>query len=344
VRVAIANDSLVVVQALRRILLKSKDYDIAWVAYSGAEALQHSCDDSPDVLLMGIEMPGMKGAEATRQIMEKCPCAILVVTPGVEEHAGQVFQCLGAGALDVLNLPSSGLEAYSDEGPLLAKLQTIRHLIRGPQSGRGSESKQLAETAPGTSRRCKQLVVIGASAGGPAALATILSALPADFPAGILVVQHIDFQFVASLSLWLGQHSALPVRVANEGDAPVKGEVLLAGKNRHLHFIDTHKVGYTPEPADSPYCPSVDVLFESASHCWKDKVVGVLLTGMGRDGARGLHALAQTKAVTIAQSAEGCAVFGMPKAAIDLGAAKEVLRLEEIAPRLVQLFPTTTAG
>lgn len=341
-RIAIANGSLVVIQALRRVLLKSKQYQIAWVAYNGAEALEKICQDAPDILLLGIDMPGMNGAEATRQIMAKCPCAILIVTPGVEKHAAQVFQCLGAGALDVLNLPMTGLEEYSDEAPLLAKLQTLRQLIRSSHNVRDTEEKSSNGSASSSSDICRKLVLIGASAGGPSAVAAILSRLPADFPAGILVVQHIDAQFVSSLALWLNDHSNLPVRVAEEGDTPTAGTVLVAGKKGHLRFMDTRHVGYTEEPSACPYSPSVDVLFESASHCWKEKVVGVLLTGMGRDGARGLHSLLKGSAITIAQSAESCAVYGMPKAAIEIGAAKEVLPLDRIADRLMRIFPSPT--
>jgi two-component system response regulator WspF len=179
-----------------------------------------------------------------------------------------------------------------------------------------------------------QLVAIGASAGGPAALAEILRVLPTDFPAAIVIVQHVDEQFARGFADWLAGQSKLPVRVAVEGDAPVEGTVLVAGRSDHLIFSGPNSLSYTPHPADYVYRPSVDVFFESIVRMRRENVVGVLLTGMGRDGAKGLKALRDAGWHTIAQDKDSCAVYGMPKAAANLGAAVEILPLNQIPAAL----------
>jgi two-component system, chemotaxis family, response regulator WspF len=182
------------------------------------------------------------------------------------------------------------------------------------------------------------LLIIGASAGGPAAFAAILGKLPANFPAAIVIAQHLDAVFVQTFAQWLGQQSPFPVGIAMQGDHLTPGKVLLADSNKHLIFTGRRRLGYTPHPEDSHFHPSIDVLFESAAKLCGPGVVAVLLTGMGRDGARGLKALRDTGATTIAQDADSSAVYGMPKAAAEALAAKEILPLDSIPGRLTTLF------
>jgi two-component system response regulator WspF len=182
------------------------------------------------------------------------------------------------------------------------------------------------------------LVAIGASAGGPAALATLLGGLPADFPAAVVVVQHIDQAFAAGMAEWLNQQCALPVRLAAEGELPVAATVLLAGTGDHLVLKSGGRLGYTPVPADGHYRPSIDVLFESVARSWRGKAAGVLLTGMGQDGARGLKAMRDHGCLTIAQDRATSAVYGMPKAAAALDAATAILPLGLIARKLTGEF------
>jgi chemotaxis response regulator CheB len=181
------------------------------------------------------------------------------------------------------------------------------------------------------------LVAIGASAGGPKALATMLRALPADFPAAVVIVQHVEAQFANGMADWLSQLSAMPVAVAKEGDSPEAGKVLLAGTSDHLVLKRADRLGYSCEPSDYVYRPSIDVFFESVGRLWPGDAVGVLLTGMGRDGAVGLKALRNRGYHTIAQDQQSSAVFGMPKAAATLNAAVEILPMEKIASRLVEV-------
>ena len=180
-------------------------------------------------------------------------------------------------------------------------------------------------------------MVIGASAGGPAALAKVLSELPADFPAAVAIVQHVDVQFAPGLANWLAGHTPLHVRLAEEGDRPQAGAVLLAGRESHLVLTTSMRWGYVRASVDCVHRPSVDALFESVSQHWKGRAVGVLLTGMGRDGAVGLQMLRGHGHYTIAQDRATSAVYGMPKAAAELNAAMEILALDKIGARLTNI-------
>lgn len=334
-RIAIVNDTAMVAEAQRRVVVGTGLHEVVWIARDGAEAVEYCRTNRPDLVLMDIEMPIMDGVEATRQIMADTPCAILVVTDSLESRAGKVFDCLGAGALDALKLAPFGSGLEEGGSPLLAKIKILSRLIEI------TDAPARSLDSLGEAERCRHLVLIGASAGGPDALATILEDLPTNFPAGIIIIQHIDLKFVGSFASWLGQRSKLPIRLARHGDVPMAGTVYLADSSDHLRFITPTKLSYTREPEDVCYRPSIDVLFESAAHCWKQQVTGVLLTGMGQDGARGLKALYDNGAVTIAQSAASSVVYGMPKAAVALGGAREVLPLRSIAGRLTELAQVT---
>lgn len=188
------------------------------------------------------------------------------------------------------------------------------------------------------------LVAVGASAGGPAALASLLQGLGVAFPAAVAIVQHVDERFVGGLADWLAQQSPLPIRLAREGDAPRAGAVVLAGGGGHLVVRPDGRFGYADEPRDAPYRPSVDVLFHSVCKHWRGPAAGVLLTGMGADGAQGLKAMRCEGRLTIAQNQATSAVYGMPKAAAAAQAASEILPLERIAGRLLRAFPPPARG
>ena len=216
-----------------------------------------------------------------------------------------------------------------------AKIETIRKLIGGGARRQFTATNQAAPTAI---HGGGLLVAIGASAGGPAALAKVLGDLPAEFAAPIVIVQHVDVQFAQGLAEWLGQHTHLEVRLAREGDRPLPGTVLLAGGGDHLVFVSPTRLAYTRDPVDYAYRPSVDVFFKSANRFWAGDIIGVVLTGMGRDGAEGLLALSQSGHRTMAQDQASSAVYGMPKAAVELRAAREILSLDSIGPRLTNLL------
>jgi two-component system response regulator WspF len=188
---------------------------------------------------------------------------------------------------------------------------------------------------------CDMLLAIGASAGGPAAVATVLRGLPPDFPAAIVVVQHVDEQFAHGMAEWLSAQSPIPVRIAADGDRPVPGLALLAGTSDHLVLGSPDRLAYTPDPRECFYRPSVDAFFHSVHLHWRGNVIGVLLTGMGRDGAEGLKALRDAGHHTVAQDEASSVVYGMPKAAVVLGAAVDVLPVERIARALVSIVSGT---
>lgn len=349
-RIAIVNDMAMAVEALKRVLLSVPGYNVAWVARDGAEAIASCLKDTPDLILMDLFMPGVDGVEATRQIMEQSPCAILIVTASVGKNAGKVFEAMGYGARDAVDTPVLGIQGSPKAAQaLLGKIATLSKLIdKSPSLStpnavlskfphitpiRVSTPIQVTTLQP-------PLVAIGSSTGGPKALATILSRLPATFQAAIAIVQHVDQQFSAGLVDWLNQQTLLTVKLAATGDRLEKGVVLVAGTNDHLSLRSDFTLHYTREPADYPYRPSVDVFFKSLAQYWHRKETAVLLTGMGQDGAEGLSLLRAKGWHTIAQDEKSSVVYGMPKAAVQLKAAVEVLSPNEISERLIQRVMT----
>jgi two-component system response regulator WspF len=327
-RLGIVNDLAPIVELLRRAVTGDPAHQVIWTAATGAEAIARCAVEVPDLILMDLVMPGMNGVEATRRIMGTTPCPILVVTASVHDHAALVFEAIGEGALDAVIIPT--VQGAESTEPLLSKIEMLSRLTAtrpNPRRGRGR---------PADWRRPRQLVAIGSSAGGPAVLHALLRQLPKDFPAAVVIVQHVDGRFATGMAEWLSDGSPLPVRIAVEGERPSPGQVLLAGTSDHLTFKSSDRLGYTAEPRDYVYRPSVDVFFESVSRLWAGDVVGVLLTGMGRDGALGLKALRNRGHHTIAQDEATSAVYGMPKAAALLHAAVEILPLERIAPSVIE--------
>jgi two-component system, chemotaxis family, response regulator WspF len=332
-RIALVNDMVTALEAMRRAIVSTREHRIAWIAHDGAEALELCARDTPDLILMDLIMPRMDGVEATRRIMARNPCAIVVVTANVHGRSAKVFEAMGVGALDAVNTPILERPGeHGGAGALLAKIQTIHRLI-----GAGRRKSPLPSPPPvvrHSAQHRSQLIVIGASAGGPTALAKVLAPLPADFPAPVVIVQHVDAQFVAGLAGWLGSQTALRVRPAREGDRPEAGTALLAGGDSHLVFTDPTRLAYIDGPVNCAYCPSIDLFFNSADRCWSGDMIGVLLSGMGRDGAQGLGALHTRGHHTIAQDRSSSAAYGMPGAAAELHAASEILAVDKIGPRL----------
>ena len=331
-RIAIVNDLALAITSIRRVIEHDGAHSVAWVARDGLDAMARFAADEPDLVLLDLVMPHLDGVQTTKRIRERSRCPILIVTAQAGRSSGQIFEAMGHGALDVVSLPVlTGSPAESGR-ELLQKIARIDRLQGGrPAPARTAPPSGSAAAPPPAARRRPPLIAIGASTGGPRTLATVLAPLPRSLKAAVVVVQHIDAQFAPGLVSWLDSQVALPVRAAEAGQAPQAGTVLIAVSNDHLVLRADGRFAYQAEPLEEPYRPSVDAFFASLVKHWRDPGVAVLLTGMGRDGGKGMLALRRAGWHTIAQDEASCAVYGMPKAAVELGGAVEVLPPEAIA-------------
>ena len=329
-RIGIANEVAPVAEALRHAVTHGAGHEVAWVARSGADAVRLCLDDRPDLVLMDLNLPGPAGVETTRQIMMQAPCAILIVTAQPQDNVSEVFRALGAGALDVAATPVLG-GGTTGAQELLAKIKTIGKLIRSDRAVPAA-AKGGAQRSSGHAGHIRHVLAIGASTGGPTAIAAILAGWQAPPDTAVVVVQHIDANFAGHFARWLDDQLCMPVRVIGENDVLQGGLVQVAKTNDHLTLSASHRFHYRPEPLDYPYRPSVDVFFDCVAHHWTGSATGVLLTGMGRDGAAGLLNMRRAGQATIAQDQDSCAVYGMPRAAAEIGAAKDIFPLSKIGP------------
>jgi chemotaxis response regulator CheB len=328
-RIGIVNGLDLAREVLRRVVAGIPGYSVAWLAEDGDVAVARAAADRPDVVLMDLVMPKVDGVEATRRIMLECPCPVLVVTESVVTNYALACRAMGAGALDAVETPTFGPGGgVQNSEKLVARLAQLEAEL-ADQSASGLIP---ATRAPGAAHGGQPLLVLlGASTGGPEALAHVVSAFPKDFPAAVLIAQHIAADFAPALVQQLATYGRLPVRAAKVGDRPEPGTVYVAASNDHLEFAANGTLRYTADPRSSPYRPSVDVLFASCAARAVRLGVAALLTGMGRDGAEGLLRLRATGWHTVAQDeATSVVKDGMPKAAVDKRAAVEVLPLQHI--------------
>lgn len=335
-RIAIVDDTLMSVIALRRIIEADAQHSIAWIANNGEEAVKSCLQDTPDIILMDIIMPVMDGVEATKEIMENSPCAILLVTSSVNSNASKVFEAMGAGALDAINTPvlEDSTGEKSDDY-LLNKIKMIGNLITHSNKKQKSSNKITTNEKINNST---PLIVLGSSTGGPNALVDALSKIPEDFPASFVIVQHVDKQFIQGFVSWLNGKVPMPVRMAQSGEIITTGTIYISNSDKHLTLSENQELEYTSHPEDYPYIPSVNVFFNSIARYWQGEAMGILLTGMGRDGAQGLLEMKNKGFPTIAQEESTCAVYGMPKAAVDIDAAEFILSPLEINAKIVHSF------
>jgi two-component system chemotaxis response regulator CheB len=351
IRVLVVEDSVTVRKRLVEILSVDPDIELVGEAGDGKRAIELCLQYRPDVITMDMMLPVMTGLATTEYIMAHCPTPILIVSASI--NRGELFrtyEALAAGAVDVLEKPT-GTE---DEGiwesrfvalvKLVSRIRVITHL-RSRLAGRSRPRPPACAPLPafpslvgtGIDRKF-ELVAIGASTGGPGAILDILRGLPADFRLPILFVLHINEPFGTAFADWLDGQTGRPVACAREGD-PVSlaaGRVVMAPAGRHLTVRDG-RCHLTVDAERHSCRPSVDVLFESIARQCGSSAIGCLLTGMGRDGAEGLLKLREAGALTIAQDEATSVIYGMPREAALLGAAIQILRLDEIAPRLISL-------
>jgi len=339
-RIGIVNDSVMACEVLRRVVLSAPGQEVAWIARDGEQAMAMTRADRPDVILMDLFMPATDGVEATRRIMNESPCAILVVTATVSGHIGKVYQAMGCGALDAVDTPVLGPGGeVAGAASLLRKIDVVGKLIGKPPPRSAGLPSSAPVAPPIQEPALHPLILLGSSTGGPFALAEILSKLSATLKTTIVIVQHVDAAFAPGLSQWLSEHAGRRVELVTEGMELTEGKILLSGTDDHLVLGANRRLHYSAEPRTLNYRPSVDVFFRSVAGHWPRPGVAALLTGMGRDGAEGLLELRRLGWKTIAQDESTSVVWGMPRAAVELGAADQVLPLPLIAGAIASLFP-----
>ncbi|ATX78844.1 two-component system, chemotaxis family, response regulator WspF [Mariprofundus aestuarium] len=336
-RIGIVNDMPMALELLRRIISKMPEHEVAWFALDGEAAILKCSKDRPDLILMDLIMPGINGVETTRRIMQETPCAIMVVTASVEANQALAFEALSAGAIDVVKTPVASIE--EEFAPFQKKIYNISRIVGNGETAAESNINSRESAVSNKAEEVSEalLIGIGASTGGPAAVVEVLKSLPASFPAALVVVVHVDEEFAPGMAEWMNSQINLPVHLVREGERPKAGEVLFAATNEHLVLNHYQKLHYTPEPVSCHYRPSVDAFFSSLTRNWRGGAIGVLLTGMGRDGAQGLKSMRENGWQTIAQDEGSSAIYGMPKAAAMIGAASKILSLENIGPELIRM-------
>lgn len=343
IRVLVVEDSLTIRKHIIEVLTADSRLQVVGEAGDGKAAIMLCESLRPDVVTMDMMLPVMTGVAATEYIMAFCPTPILIVSAST--NRGELFRtydALAAGAVDVLDKPlgSEPDDAWEkrlvDAVRMVARIKVITH----PRARLGSLGLPAATTAyaPLAPISCadRKVVAMGASTGGPGALRTVLSSLPKNFPLPILLVLHISEPFAQAMCEWLNAQVSLEVRYAVDGEQlPPRGHgcVLMAGPDRHLEVVGG-RVRLTSSPEQHSCRPSVDVLFESLARDMGPQTVAALLTGMGRDGARGLLAIRESGGLTLAQDEASSVVFGMPAEAIKLGAASRVLSLGDFGAAL----------
>ncbi|MBC7172033.1 MAG: chemotaxis-specific protein-glutamate methyltransferase CheB, partial [Polyangiaceae bacterium] len=343
VRVLIADDSALFAEAIASALEEDGEIEVAGVATDGRWAVELTEALCPDLVLMDVRMPVMDGLSAVEAIMSRRPTPILVMTADPAGRTGELsFEALRRGALELVPKPTgfSGTRSerieLRERIKLLARVRTVRMrsprrdvhppaepaALRGPEPCRRRSSREL--------RAPSSVVAIGASTGGPLAVLAILSRLPRDFPLPVLLVQHLSRGFCGQFASWLGQASGMPVTIVTQPTRVGPGAVYLAGDAAHMVLGRGGEVLPHPARTRNGHIPSVDTLFESVADAYGDRSLGVLLTGMGSDGAAGLLTRRDRGAIPIAQDAASSVIYGMPRAAKELGAARSILPLSEI--------------
>ncbi len=326
---------------IRRTINAAPDLQVVGEARDGVEGLKKLAELQPDVVCTDYYMPNMNGLEFVAKAMALRPCPILVLSVGVQSYQfDNVFKMLSAGAIDVMPKPASGL----GNGQLLeisALHEKIRHLARIGLAHLRSHGSKAGDSTPlfvGARRPGwkPSLFVIGGSTGAPQALEQILALLPAHFPCPIACVQHISQGFIHGMADWLNDHAKLRITVCQDGDLLKPGCLCLSQDNAHME-INAHDQCHTVALSDGEIYPSIDRLFRSAAATHGDQCVGILLSGMGMDGAVGMRAIQYAGGITLAQAPETAVIDSMPRTAIDSGSVQYVLPPEGIAAMMRKL-------
>ena len=357
IRTVIVDDSAVARQLLRWTLTQAGDFEVIDAVADGERAVERVALLRPDLVTMDLQLPGIDGLEVTRRIMQRSPTPIAIVAASVNIGDTTIFQALEAGALTAVQRPlSPGQPDYLKRRRLLlAELRTITsqvsptpgpsRAVSPPRPAPGPVARAGAAPAPvRLARRPIELIVVGTSTGGPQALRTLLSALPSGPLPPILIVQHIAGGFAAGLATWLAGVVSAPIRLAADGERLRCDTILIGPDDRHLTVTRDRRVRLDPAAPVGGHRPSANVLFGSAAEVFGATALGIVLTGMGRDGADGLLRIHRAGGPTIAEDPATAVVGGMPGAAIALGAVDHILSLDAIGPSLSPILDQPRAA
>lgn len=341
IRVLIVEDSPTIRMLLEAMLDSDPEIEVIGTAADGEEGVRKTKALKPDLITMDIRMPRMDGFEATKRIMAECPTPIVVVSASVEASDLKIaFNALQAGALDVVEKPPgirhAEFETIREQLVTAVKLMSdVKVVTRRPLPARPAGP---APTPRPLLKGRIDIIAIAASTGGPAALAEILTKMPAGTPVPILIVQHITRGFDEGLVRWMDSVSPLPVRLAVNGQRLRAGEVLVGPQGVHLGVSDSARVVLSQSPSVQSHCPSATYLFRSVAEAYGRYALGVILTGMGDDGVDGLVALKRAGGRVLAQDEDSSVVFGMPRQAIARGVVDQVVPLSAMAATIVELW------
>lgn len=333
IKVLIVDDSTVASRFLAHVIESDPKIKVIGFAPDGEKALEMLTYMSPDVITMDISMPKLNGFDTTERIMRVKPLPIVMVSGlYASNDLDAAFKAMEAGALAILSRPVSIEDPDYEKmaKSLIGTIKTVSEVkvvTRKDAKGFSPAGSNPLRPKP---EKSVQAVGIGASLGGPLALEKILSRLPANFPVPVFIVQHISSGFAEGFAKWLQKNSALKVRLPENEEMAKPGFVYVAPDNKHMVIGEKGKI-FLKEGKEKEICPSVDRLFESLSKAYKKDVMGVILTGMGRDGALGLLEMRKSGALTVSQSEDDCVMYSMPKAAVEVGASQSSMNLDEIA-------------
>lgn len=336
-RIAIVNKFDYITQALKRVLLQHFKCNIIWTANTHEETLEKCLSAPPTLLILDISIS--HGAKAIQEIMKFSKCPILLTTDDMNLNNSEIFEAMGCGAIDAINLKDIN---FNDEFSLLQhfikKINIIFQFLNIPDIKRYNDfvvANLIERSEFAASKILPCLVLMGASAGGPHAISSVISAFPSNAKFSVVIIQHMDESFIPGFVSWLNNYSKMPVEIACQGTQPNPGVIYVAGKNEHLIINQAKQFEYIKFEEEQIYAPSINVFFESVVNNWDIPGAAILLSGMGLDGANGLKKLYNKKWYTIAQNQNSCVVFGMPKNAINMGAVCDILPLDEIGSHLL---------
>ncbi len=348
IKVMVVDDSAFMRKVISEILSEEDDIEVIAKARNGVDALKKLEEEKPDVITLDVEMPQMNGIEFLENLMAKHPLPVIMLSKLTSEESKIAVKALELGAFDFVAKPSGSisLDIETVKEELLAKIrlaaessikETLKNQTRKQKTIKNKASKRRKKADIIKGSKGEKLVVIGASTGGPKALKEVITLLPENFSVPVLIIQHMPPGFTASLAERLNNRSAITIKEAEAGDKLEAGTALLAPGNYHM-ILESNKIKLSQEEKLHNVRPSVDKTIESVVKNFEGGIVGVLLTGMGSDGAKGLELIKEVGGETVAQDKATSVVYGMPKAAVELGAADKVLPIHKIAEEIVGLI------